>query len=270
MLTNFTLFKEALITFNNKAYPSYNNVVILAGGSGSGKGFIMDKLVGIDGKIYDVDTLKFFALRSQTLKAKYPQLADMSISNPEDVTKLHQIIQAENIEGKLLQALKNGIIGIHSKENYKPNIIFDVTLSEISKLYHIAEYSDELNYPKQNRHLVWVIQDVEIASMLNAKRQRVLLDSLLRIKHANVAHTMDNILKLHADMSNYMDGDFWLVFNKPNVDVKIKENPKTHNFVIDDIFKMKIKSAGQPLNKESIPKEIIQKIRDYTKEQGLF
>ena len=37
---------EKLITFANKAYPKFGNVIIMAGGAGSGKGFVKDKLVG--------------------------------------------------------------------------------------------------------------------------------------------------------------------------------------------------------------------------------
>ena len=34
--------QEALITFGGKPYPKFGNIVILAGGAGSGKGFIRD------------------------------------------------------------------------------------------------------------------------------------------------------------------------------------------------------------------------------------
>lgn len=36
---DFTSLDEALITFGGKAYPKFGQVVILAGGAGSGKGF---------------------------------------------------------------------------------------------------------------------------------------------------------------------------------------------------------------------------------------
>ena len=34
--------QEKLITFGKKAYPKFGNVVILAGGAGSGKGFQLE------------------------------------------------------------------------------------------------------------------------------------------------------------------------------------------------------------------------------------
>ena len=48
---------EALITFGGQAYPKFGNVVIMAGGAGSGKGFVKDKLVGVEGFTFDVDAL---------------------------------------------------------------------------------------------------------------------------------------------------------------------------------------------------------------------
>ena len=36
---------EKLITFANKAYPKSGNLLILAGGAGSGKGFILKELI---------------------------------------------------------------------------------------------------------------------------------------------------------------------------------------------------------------------------------
>jgi ABC-type lipoprotein export system ATPase subunit len=54
---------EKLITLGNKR-PSYNNIVIISGGSGSGKSFVKDKLLGIEGKSLDVDALKKLAMGS--------------------------------------------------------------------------------------------------------------------------------------------------------------------------------------------------------------
>lgn len=42
-----TIVSEALITFGGKNYPNFGQVVIVAGGSGSGKGFVIDNLFGI-------------------------------------------------------------------------------------------------------------------------------------------------------------------------------------------------------------------------------
>ena len=61
---------EKLITFGGKAYPKYGHIVLMAGGAGSGKGFILSNLVGVEGKVFDVDELKTLASRTPTIKKR--------------------------------------------------------------------------------------------------------------------------------------------------------------------------------------------------------
>lgn len=51
----YELIMEKLITFGGKAYPRSGNIVIMAGGAGSGKGFVKDRLIGLEGYTFDVD-----------------------------------------------------------------------------------------------------------------------------------------------------------------------------------------------------------------------
>jgi len=48
---------EVLLTFGRKR-PRFNQVIVLAGGAGSGKGFVIDNLLGVDAKVMDVDQIK--------------------------------------------------------------------------------------------------------------------------------------------------------------------------------------------------------------------
>lgn len=91
---------EALITFAGQAYPKFGNVVILAGGAGSGKGFVKDKLVGIEGFNFDVDALKSLVMRTPSLVDKIKDAfgvdpTQLNLRNPSDVAKLHEIIGDE-------------------------------------------------------------------------------------------------------------------------------------------------------------------------------
>jgi ABC-type uncharacterized transport system YnjBCD ATPase subunit len=61
---------EKLITFGGKAYPKYGNIVVMAGGAGSGKGFILSNLVGVEGKVFDVDELKTLASKTPAIKKR--------------------------------------------------------------------------------------------------------------------------------------------------------------------------------------------------------
>ena len=97
---------EKLITFANKAYPRSGNLLILAGGAGSGKGFILKELIGLEGKVFDVDDLKSKALKAPKLNKKVQDefgvdLSKMNLLKGDDVAKLHDIIGKElNLSNK--------------------------------------------------------------------------------------------------------------------------------------------------------------------------
>ena len=72
--------EEALITFGGKAYPDFGQVVILAGGAGSGKGFVKSKLLGIEGIVFDVDRLKELVIASTKFNAKAKEEFGIDVS----------------------------------------------------------------------------------------------------------------------------------------------------------------------------------------------
>jgi hypothetical protein len=133
----FTELEEALIILGKKAYPKFGHIVIMAGGAGSGKGFVKDKLLGIEGWPYDVDDLKKLAMKSpmiqKAVKKEFGvELEKMNLKNPDDVSKLHEILKFHlNIDDKKTKALYTGILT--KAPDRKPNIIFDVTRLPLNK-----------------------------------------------------------------------------------------------------------------------------------------
>lgn len=91
------LLTEAGISFGGKAYPNSDNVVILAGGAGSGKGFVLENILLINGKIFDVDKLKT-ELIGVSDKANKKELKD---------SKWNRILTTSNIDAKFRNYLKN-------------------------------------------------------------------------------------------------------------------------------------------------------------------
>ena len=90
---------EKLITFGGKAYPKFGNIVVMAGGAGSGKGFILSNLVGIEGKTFDVDELKKLASKTPAIQKRVKDELGVDIfklsqdlKDPKNVEKLHDII----------------------------------------------------------------------------------------------------------------------------------------------------------------------------------
>ena len=89
--------EEKLITFGNQAYPKFGTVVIMAGGAGSGKGFVKGQLLGLEGFTFDVDAIKKLALKADGINAKVKKelgtdLSKFDLKNPDDVSKVHEII----------------------------------------------------------------------------------------------------------------------------------------------------------------------------------
>lgn len=265
---NFQMLTEKLLTFGNKVYPKFGNVVIMAGGAGSGKGFIKDKMLGIEGKVFDVDELKSLSLRSKKINSEVKKcfgvdLSELNLKNPDDVFILHEIIGDElNIPNKQKKALFTSVLA--SSTDRKPNLIFDVTLKDLKKLKSIVESVKRVGYNKENVHIVWVINDIEMARKQNRDRSRTVPDEILLNTHTGVSITMKDIIDMsHETLSNYMDGDIWFVFNKKGVDSEVSFSGKGGMY-IKDMKYFKIKEKGKPTDKTKLNKEIQDKIIAYT------
>lgn len=269
---------EKLVVFGKKTYPKFNNIIILAGGASSGKGFVLSNLLGIEGKVFDVDELKKLVLSSNKLandlyKKFGIKVKDLNLKNPDHVSKIHDIVSTINLPDKNQKAVFNSIVTADPKR--KPNLIFDVTLKGITKLYNISRQVEELGYDKKNVHIVWIINDIEVAEQQNLSRDRTVPYEILMDTHKGAALTMKEIIDGGNMVRNYADGDIWLVFNKVGVDSNLeKSEPKSDKTVIGtkdkggsyikDAFYIKVKSVGkEPVSSDKLEKEVYDKIKSY-------
>lgn len=258
---------EALITFAGKAYPKFGNVVIMAGGAGSGKGFVKDKLVGMEGFVFDVDRMKSLAMKAPKLRSKVKDefgvdLSNLNLKNSDDVFKLHAIIGDElKLDDKKLKTLYGSILT--ADPDRKPNLIFDVTLKDLRKLDTITRAAKSLGYANEKIHIVWVVNDIEVAKAQNIERSRTVPVEILVNTHRGVSNTMNDIIKMGKQITRYLDGDIVFAFNKVGVDTDLKKSGKGGSFVVDaDYFY--VKRAGKktiPLNKLS--DEVKRKVSSY-------
>ncbi|URP85977.1 hypothetical protein ECF1_0025 [Enterobacter phage EC-F1] len=264
---DFTSLDEALITFGGKAYPKFGQVVILAGGAGSGKGFTLEKLLGIEGITLDVDALKKLVMGSTKLAAEIKaktghDVKTMNLKNPDNVATLHHVIaDVFNVSNKNQARVYAGIAA--APEDRKPNLIFDVTLKSMSKLASIARDVETLGYKKENIHIVWVMNDVHIAMQQNLKRDRVVPKEILMDTHEGAALTMAKILNMGDSLKQYMDGDIWISFNKVGIDSEIKKSDKGGMFVVKSNY-IKVKAKGKPQKSiDQLDKELVAKVAAY-------
>ena len=263
------MLMEKLITFGGRAYPKYGHIVLMAGGAGSGKGFVLSNLVGLEGKVFDVDELKTLASKTPAIKRRVAQelgvdLEDLAsnLKNPENVGKLHDIMgDYLEIDKRKERAFYRGVLS--APEDRKPNIIFDMTLKSLDKLDKIAKDAAKLGYDKKNIHIVWVVNDIEVAKQQNLKRSRTVPSEILVNTHRGAANTMGDIINMGTRLKKYIDGDIVFAFNKVGVDANLVKSGKGGSYVKDANY-FYVKRAGKaPTSVEKLDKEIRAKIKAY-------
>lgn len=263
------MLMEKLITFGGQAYPKYGHIVLMAGGAGSGKGFVLGNLVGVEGKVFDVDELKTLASKTPAIKKRVAQelgvdLEDLAsnLKNPENVGKLHDIMgDYLKIDKRKEQAFYRGVLA--APADRKPNIIFDMTLKSLDKLEKIARDAAMLGYEKKNIHIVWVVNDIEVAQQQNKARARTVPSEILVNTHRGAANTMGDIINMGNRLKKYIDGDIVFAFNKVGVDANLVKSGKGGSYVKDANY-FYVKRAGKaPTPVDKLDKEIRMKIKAY-------
>lgn len=260
---------EKLITFGGKAYPKFGNVVIMAGGAGSGKGFVLSNLVGLEGKVMDVDELKTAASKSPLIRKRVKAETGMDIEkiasdlkNPKNVGKLHDIIanvlQLDTLKQKVLM---RGILG--AAPDRKPNLVFDTTLKDLQKLGNLSRMLTDVGYDKKNIHIVWVVNDIEVAKAQNLTRDRTVPAEILVNTHRGASQTMADIVNMGKTLKRYMDGDVVFAFNKVGVDADLKVSGKGGSFLKDAQYFYAKRSGKPPTPVAKMEKDIKAKISSY-------
>ncbi len=254
---------EALITLGGKAYPTSGNVVFMAGGGGSGKGFVIKNLLGLEGKIFNVDKLKRFALKSSLIKQKAElydiDLDAIDLTDSNDVTALHAFFKETGLDKSEFDVF----VSMLKSATEKPNIIFDTTLRTFAHLANKSAEVEHLGYDKKNIHIVWVVNDVNIALSQNQKRTRRVDDNILLSTHSGTSETMKQIISTTKNLSKYMDGEIIIVFNKAGVDIETDSSSSGGQYIVKADY-VRIKERGKPVKSMvDIGDDVIRKISSY-------
>lgn len=264
----FENINEALITFGGKAYPRFNQAIILAGGAGSGKGFVLSNLIGLEGKTLDVDALKALAIRSDKFAKKVKEetghdLSKFDLRKPENVGKLHDVIASVyNLPDKKQGTLMKSILA--STPDRKPNLIFDTTLKDLGKLESITRNLIEVGYDKKNIHIVWVVNALEVAIEQNKNRNRVVPEEILLSTHEGASLTMHKVLNMGDRLQKYMDGTIVFAFNRVKVDSELDKSDKGGQYIKTANY-VRVKDVGRKqLKPKELSDEVQKKIKQYT------
>jgi predicted kinase len=268
MILNYTQYQnliyEKLITFDGKVYPKYNNVVVMCGGGGSGKGFVVSNVLGIDAKVLNVDDIKETLLKfkddnplSVKYKNKYGKyLSQVDLRNGEECSNLHEFVEANALAKKYYNKLFRS--EYHKKD--KTNLLFDVTLKNYPKLEDISGLCLIGGYKPENVHLVWVLNNYDTASKQNKMRDRKVPENILKKTHVGCADTVRKLLD-KTDSLGIVNGDVWIYFGSTFTgDAKMVNSPNGGKY-LEDFCVVKVKDAGKEL--ESYDEIMNKKVKIY-------
>lgn len=243
---HYEQLQEKLIMYSNGA--RYGQVVFLAGGAGSGKGFAQNQFMEADKfKVFDVDELKKLFIKVRNL--------DMNLKNSQDVFDLHMMVKKSGVKDARLNLLARSVSD-SAKKGTLPNLMFDVTLKEIEDIKEIMPMLNALGYDPKNIHVTWVLTDYYVAVQANQERDRVVPDKILLQTHVGAAETMSEIIK--GKLPRGVNGEVRVILNNRDQTVFYKdENGKplktsgNGKAVIKDFTYVTLKKRGKRFEKDS-------------------
>jgi hypothetical protein len=190
-------------------------------------------------KVWDVDELKLKLVKVPSLLRKYPELSDLKLSNPQDVSRLHAICSAEKIPEKELELW----IGNFHQPETLPNLLFDMTFKNTTNIDWVMPMLIKAGYKPHNIHVTWVLTNFKIAIQNNRKRARRVSDLIMLQTHTGAALTMKAILD--RGLPKDINGSFTIILNNPEETIYYDTQNKTK--LVKDFTYIKVKNAGQPM-----------------------
>lgn len=281
---------EKLIMYNQGK--KYGQIVFLAGGAGSGKGFAISNFMqGENFKIRDVDALKiafqklsqYDKFTTQQLLDKYSdnlsdsdkelvqkeitdknvKLSNLDLRNPTYVYILHTLVRATGAKNKTLDLLLQG-----AQQGRLPNILFDTTFADKEDMETYIPMLIKVGYTPRDMHVTWVLTNYEIAIENNAKRSRVVPQDILLKTHRGAAKTIVQLVK--TGFPREIDGGIYVVLNNPQNTMYIMD-PKTGKEyrdvkgkkVVGNFTYLTIKKPGQSITTDAeVKKQLYAWIKD--------
>jgi len=241
--------------------------------------------------VFDVDEIKKGILKHSKLRAEYKKDIQKAIDGKKFPTLTKMPNLAKRIKDKTLltdpvfvnilhptnrrlgisQKVENAFFKSPDPKDPKnhPNVVFDVTLKDVSKLSTITVLLKQHGYDPKNIHLVWVVNSLKNAKKQNKNvtRGRVVPDDILLLTHEGAAETMATILKMSEGIKKYMDGDIWIVPNKMGKNSRVQkkvirgdedkdEKDQRHAAFFDFFDTYQIKKVGGPIDLSKMMKRI--------------
>jgi len=236
------ILNEKLITYGNRK--PYGQIVFIAGGAGSGKGFAISNFIdSASFKIRDVDEMKkqlqilnrLGKLDINSIIKKYGKsikpkdidlinkiqddgfkLQNLNLKNSDHVYALHILVKAIGIKDASLEKL---LLGKNNPETL-PNILFDITAKDVTDITSIIPKLKAVGYKPENIHLTWVLTKYVTAIENNKKRERRVPEDIMLKTHEGASNTIWGLIT--KALPKGMNGRVDVILNNPENTVFLK------------------------------------------------
>ena len=241
--------EEKLILYNQGK--RYGQIVFLAGGAGSGKGFAIANFMEKEKfKVRDVDEWKKAFMKIADAQDKYPEIKGLKLSNPRDVAKIHKFVKKLGIKEKSIDLML-----ADANSRHLPNIMFDITMKDTSNIDVVMPKLIKAGYDAKNIHLTWVLTNYAVAIVNNRNRERVVPEDIMLLSHEGAATSMYDVIK--GKLPKGLNGSVRVILNNrdntiPYVDPDTKKPMKTSqgNILVKDFTYLTFKKEGKTIGPE--------------------
>jgi len=280
---------EKLITYNNRK--PYGQVVFLAGGAGSGKGFAGSNFLDSAGfKVRDVDEMKkqlqvmnrlgkititdILKKHGKKIKPKDMEIVqkvfntelprggkqtirNLNLKNPDHVATLHFLVKAMGIKDKTLE----NMLAASNNPETLPNIMFDITAKDLSDITDVLPLLKNAGYESKNVHLTWVLTNYVTAMENNKNRERMVPEDILLKTHEGASNTVWGLIT--RALPKGMNGRVDVILNNPQHTVFYTDvDGKTIKGAVKGFLSLPVKKAGGGILPEKVWKN---KLFDWVK-----
>ena len=272
------ILNEKLITYGNRK--PYGQVVFVAGGAGSGKGFAISNFLDSSSfKIRDVDEMKkqlqilnrlgkidintIIKKHGKSIKPKDVdlinkiqdegfKLQNLNLKNPDHVYALHILVDAMGIKDKTLHSLLSG----KNNPETLPNILFDITAKKITSITSVIADLKKAGYKADNIHLTWILTNYVTAMVNNRNRARMVPEDILLQTHEGASNTIWGIVT--KALPKGMNGRIDVILNNPEHTVFYTDDDgKTINGKVKGFKSLPLKKAKGGIYAEAVWKKLL-------------
>ena len=243
--------EEKLIMYNQGK--RYGQIVFLAGGAGSGKGFAIANFMEREKfKIRDVDEWKKGFQKLADTQGIYPEIKGLKLKNPKDVYKLHMFVKKTGIKEKSLDLLLQD-----ANTKHLPNIMFDITMKDAADIGDVLPKLLEAGYDSKNIHLTWVLTNYAVSIVNNRNRARVVPEDIMLLSHEGAAKSMYDVVK--GKLPRGLNGAVRVILNNrentiPWIDPDSQKEMKKHksgSILVKDFTYLTFKKEGKSIGPET-------------------